>query len=76
MSEIKAYVTVEKDQCKGCELCIESCPKELLSLSTTFNKLGHLFIQFEDKDNFCKACKACFYACPEPGALAVTKEVY
>ncbi len=64
-------VEIKIDECKGCELCIQICPKKVLGFSKTFNKLGYQYVVLE-KDG-CSGCGICFYACPEPGALTVIK---
>ncbi|NQT00344.1 MAG: 4Fe-4S binding protein, partial [Candidatus Omnitrophica bacterium] len=33
-------IKIERQKCKGCELCIESCPRGLLTLEKALNKRG------------------------------------
>lgn len=63
------FVVVEADQCKGCRLCVESCPHGCLSIGTKINRIGYQHAVFES--DACTACGQCFYACPEPGAITV-----
>lgn len=68
----KNYVKIDPSQCKGCKVCIESCPKHCLFLSSDINDLGYQYAKFEDKG--CIGCAICFYACPEVGAITVYKD--
>ncbi|OFZ79935.1 MAG: hypothetical protein A2583_06155 [Bdellovibrionales bacterium RIFOXYD1_FULL_53_11] len=65
-------VDIKVDQCKGCMLCIDSCPQKVLTMSTTFNILGYQFAQLSAEG--CTGCDSCYYACPEPGAITIIKE--
>ena len=73
MAQRLPTVEINLNLCKGCGLCIDNCPPEVLTLSTQFNVLGYQYAQY--KEAGCTGCEACFYACPEPSALAVVKEL-
>jgi ferredoxin len=65
-------VIVHEDECKGCALCVESCPVHGLSMSRTrLNRIGYHPVEFTDGG--CTGCGVCYYACPEPGALRVIR---
>ena len=66
------YVYVEPGLCKGCRLCVETCPRGCLEMGGEINKLGYQFAGFVTYT--CTACGMCFYACPEPGAITVYKD--
>lgn len=66
-------VEIAVDLCKGCGLCIENCPPNVLELSTHFNVLGYQNASY--KGSGCTGCEACYYACPEPSAITVIKEL-
>ncbi|MCK4917693.1 MAG: 4Fe-4S dicluster domain-containing protein [Candidatus Omnitrophica bacterium] len=55
---------IKKDWCKGCQLCLVSCPQKYLELSSNLNKKGVNFIQGKEKNN-CIGCGFCFFMCPE-----------
>ena len=60
-----ALLTVFKDRCKGCGLCVEACPKKLLVLSATIlNAKGYQPSEIIDMDS-CIACGACARTCPD-----------
>ncbi|MBN1406809.1 MAG: 4Fe-4S dicluster domain-containing protein [Calditrichaceae bacterium] len=70
----KPFVKVEPELCKGCGLCIDACPTEVLKFHTKFNSKGYHYA-FYLGDN-CTGCGVCFYACPEPEAIVVYKKGY
>ena len=59
--------------CKGCGLCIEHCPKDVIEFSGKLNQLGYNYARYVGQG--CTGCGICFYACPEPGAIIVYKKV-
>ena len=67
----KGSVTINADECKGCSLCVESCPPKCLELTSGFNTYGAHPANY--KGDGCTGCGICFYCCPEPGAITVYK---
>jgi 2-oxoglutarate ferredoxin oxidoreductase subunit delta len=59
----RGTVTFEIETCKGCELCIDACPQESLSLSPNINKQGYHYAVLI-KDN-CTGCVNCALVCPD-----------
>lgn len=57
-------VTVNKTYCKGCGLCIEVCPRKLLSLTNDYNQQGQPLAQL-DRDGICIGCRQCALICPD-----------
>ncbi len=66
-----AYITIDFERCKGCELCTVACPEGLISISDQFNAKGYRPAQFTDPESKCKACAICGRVCPD-----VAIEVY
>ena len=67
----RGWIEVHREECKGCGLCVESCPVCGLHLSERLNQHGYHFGEYQGHG--CTGCGVCFYACPEPGALSVFK---
>lgn len=68
---IKGTVKINGVICKGCELCIISCPQDGLRLSANFNEKGYRFVELiEDK---CTGCINCALVCPE-AAITVYRQ--
>jgi NAD-dependent dihydropyrimidine dehydrogenase PreA subunit len=68
-SQSRGNVTINVEECKGCGLCVESCPPNCLSLAPELNHYGVHSAVYSGHD--CTGCGACFYCCPEPGAITV-----
>ncbi len=60
------------DRCKGCGLCANACPKNIIIMdSLAVNKKGYITPKIEEMDK-CIGCGSCFIMCPE-SCLKVTK---
>ena len=60
-----AKLTFNSDLCKGCGLCVEACPKGLLSLDTaTLNARGYNPAVIGDQ-GACNGCAICARMCPD-----------
>jgi len=57
-------ITVDKKFCKGCNLCIENCPKDVLAVSKERGSAGFL-VPFAAKPEECTSCKMCELICPD-----------
>jgi 2-oxoglutarate ferredoxin oxidoreductase subunit delta len=56
---------IAADRCKGCELCIAVCPKDVLALDlTVVNRLGHHPVYLIDAAG-CTSCAFCARICPD-----------
>lgn len=64
-------VTVDSNFCKGCGLCFDVCPKNLLKAGSQVNAKGYYFAVQTDEDK-CTACRLCAIMCPD-GAITVYK---
>ncbi len=60
-----AKLTFRTDECKGCGLCVDACPKGILRLSAeTINKKGHHPAECTAPDE-CVGCASCALMCPD-----------
>lgn len=60
-----AVLQFDKDRCKGCELCISVCPKQILVLNKMeTNKKGYFPADVTDITS-CIACASCAKICPD-----------
>ncbi len=63
-------IVIDRDICKGCYICINACPKNLLKKSTQRNAQGDYPVEFDDNTNACIGCAMCAISCPD---VAITK---
>ncbi|MFC1987076.1 ferredoxin family protein [Chloroflexota bacterium] len=57
-------IYVLNDRCKGCRICIEFCPKQVIHESTKLNRKGYHTV-YADGNNHCLNCGLCELICPE-----------
>jgi len=57
-------IIIHKERCKGCELCVSTCPKKLILLSEDFNERGYHFIVCGHSEE-CTGCTMCGRICPD-----------
>ena len=60
---IKGYVVIEKEICKGCELCVGACPQESLELAQKINQRGYRYVELHGDS--CTGCVNCALVCPD-----------
>ncbi|MBP5731819.1 MAG: 4Fe-4S binding protein [Bacteroidaceae bacterium] len=73
MTMIKGAIVVDTERCKGCKLCIEACPLDLLSLvERKVNQRGYPYIQQHDWEK-CTGCTSCAVVCPD-GCITVYRK--
>lgn len=60
-------ISLIKGRCKGCELCTEFCPREILELSHEYNEKGYHYPKLKLGKTFadCSGCNFCEIVCPE-----------
>lgn len=65
MAKVYGAVEINVDRCKGCNLCVEACPCDVLSLTTReVNGRGYPFARAIDPEK-CIGCAACAMVCPD-----------
>ncbi len=69
----KGMIQINREKCKGCQLCVSFCPKGRIAVSKGLNEKGYYPAEFtpaEGKEG-CTGCTTCAIVCPD---LAI--EVY
>lgn len=61
---MRAYVVINEDLCKGCEICVDTCPTDTLSIAKTPNVKGYYPAVQHDVEQ-CTGCRQCALMCPE-----------
>ncbi|HUV27207.1 MAG TPA: ferredoxin family protein [Anaerolineales bacterium] len=70
---IKGWIEVDELYCKGCDLCVNACPQEVISLDLhrlTPKGYHPAYLSSEG----CTGCAICAIVCPE-AALTIYREV-
>ncbi len=57
-------VYIISERCKGCEFCVEYCPRDVLAMSEAFNRKGY-HPPVVVKEGTCLNCNLCELICPE-----------
>ncbi len=57
-------VKIDKNYCKGCELCVNVCPMQILSMSKEINLKGYFFARVHEPTK-CIGCRICAITCPD-----------
>lgn len=66
-------VVIDVERCKGCELCREACPKDVLALADTLNARGYRPVILLDPQHDCSGCALCATVCPD-GCITVYRD--
>lgn len=64
MPRSKGFVEFNEDNCKGCELCVNACPFDVLDMSPKVNVKGYHYSFMKDFDK-CTGCSSCALVCPD-----------
>ena len=57
-------IRIEKDTCKGCELCVRACPQSVLVVGNELNSRGYFYVQVAEQMQ-CLGCRLCAIMCPD-----------
>lgn len=58
-------VSFRADRCKGCKLCIQVCPKQIIEIDRSIiNQKGFYAVCVTDKEK-CTGCAFCATICPD-----------
>ncbi|HBL41254.1 MAG TPA: 2-oxoacid:acceptor oxidoreductase [Ruminococcaceae bacterium] len=64
-------ITIDENICKGCEMCVNACPKKIIALAKDkINAKGYHPAQCVEPEK-CTGCASCATMCPD---VAITVE--
>jgi len=72
----KGKITIDREMCKGCYLCIRACPVKVLEADNVINSTGSYPVRVKSEGNnpavdkctqlrLCIACGNCYEVCPD-----------
>lgn len=72
MGKYQGAIVIDRERCKGCNLCSVACPLHIISLTEKeVNKKGYHFAA-QTRQNICNGCASCAIVCPD-GCITVYK---
>lgn len=67
------YISIDKERCKGCGICVSICAKKVYRLSNKRNGYGSTMPEpLESKE--CNGCRLCEKLCPDAAINVEKKE--
>ena len=72
MSKMIGAIVVDTNRCKGCALCVEACPKQVIAMTKKVNVSGYPYCETVYPDD-CTGCTSCAIVCPD-GCITVYRE--
>ena len=65
MGKMRGAVVVDIEACKGCGLCVTTCPVKILELaSAKVNRKGYPYVRMTEWEK-CTGCASCATVCPD-----------
>jgi 2-oxoglutarate ferredoxin oxidoreductase subunit delta len=61
--KVKGRIEINIERCKGCELCINACKENAISLSGNINIKGYRYAVANN--DLCTGCVNCALVCPD-----------
>ncbi len=65
-------INIVSNLCKGCDICIITCPKDVFEKSKEKNSKD-VYLPFPKNEEKCNVCGLCELSCPDQ-AIVVEKE--
>ncbi len=70
---MRGAIIIDIDRCKGCCLCMEACPFDLLEPAPhKVNRKGYTYVRQNEWEK-CTGCASCAIVCPD-GCISVYRK--
>jgi 2-oxoglutarate ferredoxin oxidoreductase subunit delta len=70
MAKARGTIVINTEVCKGCEVCVVTCPQKCIKLGDKLNMKGYTYAVQDDTN--CVGCASCAIICPD-SAITVYK---
>jgi 2-oxoglutarate ferredoxin oxidoreductase subunit delta len=74
MAKVIGTIEVDVETCKGCSLCVEACPTQVIELASEVNGKGYNYAYMANPDA-CNGCTNCALVCPDSCITVYRKKV-
>ncbi|HOB64734.1 MAG: 4Fe-4S binding protein [Clostridiales bacterium] len=58
-------ISIDKEKCKGCGLCVKACPKKVIEISADESNKSGYFVADPVRMQDCIGCTFCALMCPD-----------
>jgi len=65
-------IVINQSRCKGCGLCVDVCPRNLISVAKRMDEKG-VYPASSSRPELCTGCRLCVTVCPDC-AITIFKE--
>jgi 2-oxoglutarate ferredoxin oxidoreductase subunit delta len=72
MDKVKriSSIHIDEELCKGCQICIELCARDVFTVSEQINTRGY-YVPVPTHLDKCTGCQICELICPELAVILV-----
>ena len=70
---MKFTITIDVERCKGCDLCVSVCGRDVLAMTKLLNSRGDHYPETRNAA-LCTGCQQCALICPDAAIEIETED--